>query len=172
MNTGLSFIVFRKIICVFTVAVICFTPFTVADIFAQTDIYIYPKKGQSDEQLEKDKYECYVWAKKQSGFDPLEPPKATSATPSKETPQGDVVRGAARGALVGTVTGAITGDAGTGAAVGAASGGLFGAMRRRDRVRQNKAASKQRAEQQILQKRSEYNRAVSACLEARDYTVK
>jgi len=33
---------------------------------------VFPNKGQSDDQLEKDKYACYEWAKKQSGFDPAD----------------------------------------------------------------------------------------------------
>ncbi|GAB63029.1 MAG: glycine zipper family protein [Candidatus Jettenia sp.] len=34
-------------------------------------LIIYPAKGQSQEQMEKDKYECYSWAKQQTGFDPM-----------------------------------------------------------------------------------------------------
>ena len=34
------------------------------------ELSIYPAKDQSAEQMEKDKYECYNWAKKDSGFDP------------------------------------------------------------------------------------------------------
>lgn len=32
--------------------------------------YVYPKKGQSAEQQEKDRYECHRWAVGQTGFDP------------------------------------------------------------------------------------------------------
>ena len=35
------------------------------------ELMIYPAKGQSDQQQEKDKFECYGFAKKQSGFDPM-----------------------------------------------------------------------------------------------------
>ena len=38
------------------------------------DFYIYPAKGQSKEQQGKDKYQCYDWAKQQTGFDPMSPP--------------------------------------------------------------------------------------------------
>jgi len=34
------------------------------------DMYVYPKNGQSDEQMAQDKYECHKWAVAQSGFDP------------------------------------------------------------------------------------------------------
>ena len=45
------------------------------------DLMIYPKEGQSVEQQEKDKFECYGWAKNESGFDPMAPPTATEAPP-------------------------------------------------------------------------------------------
>lgn len=46
------------------------------------DVYIYPQKGQSQQQQEKDKYECYSWAKQQTGFDPVASPQATSVRSS------------------------------------------------------------------------------------------
>lgn len=36
-------------------------------------LLITPKNGQSSEQLWRDRYECYGWAKTQSGFDPSNP---------------------------------------------------------------------------------------------------
>ena len=35
------------------------------------EIIVYPAKGQSNDQMEKDKFECYSWAKGQTGFDPM-----------------------------------------------------------------------------------------------------
>jgi hypothetical protein len=43
-----------------------------------TDLYAYPKGGQSMEQQTKDRDECHKWAVAQSGFDPTQPP-ATDA---------------------------------------------------------------------------------------------
>ncbi len=43
------------------------------------DLMIYPIGGQSAEQQEKDRFECYGWAKNESGFDPMAPPTATEA---------------------------------------------------------------------------------------------
>lgn len=37
---------------------------------ASGDIYVYPKQGQSDEQRDRDRYECYQWAVEQTDFDP------------------------------------------------------------------------------------------------------
>ena len=42
-----------------------------AEAYAQP--YIYPSKGQSQEQQERDKFECYNWARQQTGFDPTAP---------------------------------------------------------------------------------------------------
>jgi len=40
---------------------------------AQQDLIVYPKNGQSADQQAADKYECYNWARGQSGFDPTQP---------------------------------------------------------------------------------------------------
>lgn len=117
--------------------------------------YIYPSKGQSDEQMEKDKYQCYSWAKKQSGFDPMQQQAAPEG--------GSVVGGAARGAAGGAIIGAIAGDAGKGAAIGAGAGAVGRGMsnRRQERTHQEQAAHAD----------SEYNRAYGACLRGRGYSV-
>ena len=151
-----------------------FAVFLASSALAQ-DLIIYPAKGQSQEQMEKDKFECYTWAKQQTGFDPMAQPKATAPPPSQEAKQGGVVKGAARCALVGVAVGAIAGDAGKGAAIGAAGGGLFGGMRRNDQQRQQEQAEQQWAQQQAAnyeQNRSKYNRAFGSCMEGRGYTVK
>ena len=36
------------------------------------DLIIYPKNGQSQDQQAADQYECYGWAKGQTGFDPTQ----------------------------------------------------------------------------------------------------
>jgi hypothetical protein len=38
-----------------------------------TDLYAYPKAGQSTEQQARDRDECHKWAVAQSGFDPAQP---------------------------------------------------------------------------------------------------
>ena len=35
-----------------------------------TQVYFYPKAGQTNEQQSRDQYDCYNWAIKQTGFDP------------------------------------------------------------------------------------------------------
>jgi hypothetical protein len=150
-------------------------PFGYATALAQGEPIIYPNKGQTKQEQDKDKYECYDWAKQQSGFDPMAPPTASTPPPKSEAQQGGVGRGAVRGGLVGVTVGAIAGDAGKGAAIGAASGALIGGMRRRDQVARQDQAEQQWAQQESArynQGRSEYNRAFSACMEGRNYTVK
>ena len=139
-----------------------------------SDLYIYPNKGQSNQQMEKDKYDCYSWAKQQTGFDPMQAPTASSPPP-QQTTSGGVVGGAAKGAALGAIGGAIAGDAGKGAAIGAGTGAAMGGMRRRSSTRQNQQEQAQWEQQQKAQyeaKRNEYNRAYGACLQGRDYTVK
>ena len=102
-----------------TAVVLCLTVFLILGVspplsgvaFGQ-ELIIYPNKGQSKQQQEKDQFECYTWAKGQSGFDPMAPPTATAPPPAKEAPQGGVVRGGAVGAVGGLAIGAIAGNAG------------------------------------------------------------
>lgn len=44
-----------------------------------TDLVIYPKKGQSDEQRDKDRAACHRWAVKESGYDPSLPASKTGS---------------------------------------------------------------------------------------------
>lgn len=37
-------------------------------------LYIYPMKGQSEQQQANDRYACHAWAVKQTTFDPSQPP--------------------------------------------------------------------------------------------------
>lgn len=135
-------------------------------------IYVYPAKGQSQEQQNKDRYECHTWAVQQTGFDPSRPATAPAGISQPTQPsQPHVLKGAARGAALGSVGGAITGNAGKGAAAGAAMGGLAGGFRRRDEKMQQ--SSQQQANMQTGQQNQQvaYNRALAACLQGRGYTV-
>jgi hypothetical protein len=38
------------------------------------ELYVYPKKGQSEQQQADDRFACHEWGVKQSGFDPTRPP--------------------------------------------------------------------------------------------------
>ena len=52
--------------------------------------YIYPKNGQTQDQLWADRYACHSWAKSQSGFDPTKP--ATDVAPEDNASQRDQYR--------------------------------------------------------------------------------
>ena len=158
-----------KIVLVGCVLALLFPPAVQAQ-----DPIVYPAKGQSNEQVEKDKYECYNWAKQQTGFDPMQVPTTTSAPPPQQSEGPGAVGGAARGGLGGLAIGAIAGDAGKGAAIGAVAGGLFGGLRHNDKSRSNDQQRQQWENQQTANyanQRNKYNRAYSACLEGRGYTV-
>lgn len=128
---------------------------------------VYPAKGQSAQQQQKDDGECYGWAKANTGIDPAvvaaQPAPATSSTGG-----GERVRGAARGAVGGAAIGAIAGDTGKGAAIGAVAGTMAGGHR----ARQNQAAQQQGAQQAKQDQINTFYRAYGACMEGRGYTVK
>ena len=144
------------------------------------DLVVYPAKGQSNEQTEKDKFECYGWAKGQCGFDPMQMPAASTPAPSR----GDksVAGGAVGGGVLGGVGGAVIGGiasgksgAKRGALIGGLSGGALGGMRSHS---QNRQADQKRDQwereqaNQYMQQRNAYNRNYAACLEGRGYSVK
>ena len=164
----------RKII--FT-AVLTLCVLLAATVMAQ-DPMVYPAQGQSQEQMEKDKYQCYTWAKQETGFDPMKTPTASRPPPQKEEKKGGVAKGAVIGGAGGAAIGGIAGGgkgAGIGALVGAGSGAAIGGMRRSNqRDREEKARQDWEREQanEYHQKRSKYNRAYGACLEGRGYSVK
>lgn len=142
------------------------------------DMIVYPAKGQSPEQLAKDKGECHVWAVGQSNFDPAErvAPSATLTTENAKEQvagSGAAVKGAAKGALAGAAVGAVAGDAGKGAAVGAAGGATVGTVRKRREVAAAPATTTTANPEydKYMKEREKYQNAVKACLTGRGYTV-
>jgi predicted lipid-binding transport protein (Tim44 family) len=124
---------------------------------ASAQVFVYPQKGQSAEQQQKDQSECQQWATQQSGVNP----NAPAAGPDRGKRVGGALGGAARGAAGGALIGAIAGDAGKGAAIGATVGGIGGRRGAIDRERAGQAAES-----------DAYTRAFAACMEGRGYTVK
>jgi len=136
---------------------------------AQSEMFIFPKDGQSAEQQELDEFTCYKWAKKQTGVDPNQPAQATPSSTSRRR-GGGVLGSAMGGAALGAIGGAIAGNAGKGAAIGAAVGGGAGAMRNR-RSRNESDDRRQQAAAQQQQSGQSFNRAYGVCLEAKGYKV-
>jgi len=142
------------------------------------DLFVFPAKGQSDQQMERDKFDCFQWAKKQSGFDPMETPRTTSPPPGQKAggAGGDLLTGAAVGAVGGAILGKLPHKSGSkGAAYGAGAGALLGGMHHSSKKSQDEKARQQWEQEQAsayANKRNAYNRAYSACLEGKGYTVK
>ena len=140
-----------------------------------SSLYVYPLKNQSQDQQDKDRYECHSWAVQQTGYDPSKayPSNPTYLDPQPYQPsQPHVLKGAGRGAALGAVGGAITGNAGKGAAAGAAMGGLAGGFRRMDEKRQQAGQQQANAVAATASQQGNYTRAMAACLEGRGYSVK
>jgi hypothetical protein len=151
--------------------VYCLLTLLVAGQAMAQELYIYPAKGQSAEQQEKDKFECYSWAKNDTGFDPMALPTTSSAPPSGQKKSG----GAVTGALGGAVLGGILGDSSKSAKRGALAGGLIGGVRqssKNTKTEQKRADWEQKESANYANNRNNYNRAYSACLEGRGYTVR
>ena len=148
-----------------------------------TDVVAYPSQGQSEQQLDRDRYECHLWAVKQSGFDPSVPGVPAHQqvrvvrAPPGPPPGAEVVGGAVTGAVLGAV---IAGprDAGGGAAVGALAGAAVGAVAESARADQRRQEEEAVADRHAArnaaadQQAGAYRRAISACLEGRGYTVR
>ena len=142
-------------------------------VLAQDPI-IFPAKGQSQEQMEKDKISCYEWAKNETGFDPMQTPTASAPPPQQQAGQGGALKGAAAGAAAGALI-KRSGSRSKGAATGALVGGVLGGARQAGQARQDEQARQEWEKQQAneyAQKRTTYNRAFAACMESKGYTVK
>ncbi len=144
-----------------------------------TRVYFYPTAGQTAAQQDRDRYECYLWAVKQTGFDPSQPhlaPHQRVEVVPIPPPGSNTAAGAVAGAVIGAAV-SHPHKAAEGAIVGAVAGAVIGAAS--DAARQERAEQVQaRYQQENLRHaaRSEkqaqdYRRALGACLEGRGYSV-
>jgi hypothetical protein len=93
-----------------------------------TQVYFYPKAGQSAEQQSRDHFDCYNWAQKQTGFDPSQssiPTKQRVRVVPMPPPGHDTAVLAIAGAVLGALIAGPRHAAG-GAIVGGASGAIVG----------------------------------------------
>jgi hypothetical protein len=146
-----------------------------------TDVYAYPTHGQTQDQQDRDRYECSLWATKQTGFDPSAPnvpPHDRIRVVSAGPPPGT---GTAIGAVTGAILGAVVAgprDGGAGAVVGGLVGAGIGSASDAQRAQEQHdaiaaAAAQNRQENAAFeQQATNYRRAISACLDARGYSVK
>ena len=140
-------------------------------IAKELGLFVFPSQEQDKEQQELDEYNCYKWAKEQTGINPMKVDQI-EAEQVDTSPDGSAVVGAAGGAAAGAAIGAIAGDAGKGAAIGAVVGGMAG---RRGKVAGD-AQQQQQNEQAAVATEKElmgnFNKAFAACMEGKGYTVK
>jgi len=139
------------------------------------NVYAYPLHNQTAEQQDRDHYECSIWATQQTGFDPSAPgvpPQQQVHVVSGPPPGSGTAAGAVTGAILGAVIGGPYHGPGP-ALAGAIVGGAIGtAAEQNARQSQTVTVTDQRALAQIQQKATNYRRAISACLDARGYSVK
>jgi outer membrane lipoprotein SlyB len=143
------------------------------------DIYFYPKDGQSAATQDRDRYECYLWAHKQTGVDPSSVQEASRrpirvvAVPA---PPHDTVAGAVTGAVIGAAVSRPS-DAGAGAAIGAVAGAVIGASSdaaRTARANEKQDEAQRREDDRVAKEEArlnDYRRALKACLVGRGYSV-
>jgi hypothetical protein len=145
-----------------------------------TQVFVYPTNGQSPVQADRDRYECHMWAVKQTGFDPSEPhvaPHQRIRVVAMPAPGSSTLAGAVTGAVVGAAVSRPR-DSGTGAAVGAIAGALLGhaadtaRQQQLDKVRDRYDERDRRSAARLEQQSNDYRRAIAACLEGRGYIVK
>ena len=144
-----------------------------SNVAATLHVYAYPNQHQTSNQQAKDESECYNSAQTQAA--PSQNAQADQQGQqgqSGKAGQGSTAKGAAGGAAGGAAIGAIAGDAGTGAAAGAVGGAAVG--HRKKKKAKEKAQEQQQQQQQAQQTQATDNlkRAYTACMEARNYTVK
>ena len=140
-------------------------------IASSLGLYVFPANNQDAATQEADEMACFNWAKQQSGYDPLNPTVYQGGEVDRSA-DGSAVGGAAVGAAGGAAIGAIAGDAGKGAAIGAVVGGVRG---RRSKVagdQRQQQANDQAAAAASQNASNDYNKAFTACMEGKGYTVK
>jgi outer membrane lipoprotein SlyB len=147
---------------------------------ALTQVYFYPKVGQSNEQQSRDHYDCYNWSVNQTGFDPgmtaMRPEQRVKVVPMPPPGHDTITL-----SIVGAVLGALVAGprhAGGGALIGATAGAIAGGasdISRQEQAKQMEEAYYNRDQSlnsQLEAKALDFRRAMGACLEGRGYSVK
>jgi len=141
--------------------------------------YFYAERGQSEAQQDRDRYECYRWAVRETGTDPgmtpvRQPVQVQGAAPVRDG--APVVGGAVAGAVVGSV---LSGPRhmGEGAVLGAIFGAVVGAAAQEqhaqaaERAAERAQARNAAALDAARRPTDNFRRAVSACMGGRGYRV-
>lgn len=147
---------------------------------AAAPLYFYPERGQPESVQDRDRFECYRWAVRETGIDPgmmaVRSDDPGRAQPAPYTPRradgADVAAGAATGAVLGAVVSSPR-HAGAAAVLGAIFGATLGAAsgearnRAIDEAQARQAAASDRARLPL----DNFRRAMTACMQGRGYNV-
>ena len=152
---------------------------------ATMNIYAFPNKGQDAAQQSQDESACYTYAVQNTGTDPFalqkqsqqqaqqtEQAKQQAAQAGQGAGAAGAVKGAAAGALIGEIA---SDDAGKGAAYGAAAGVIAGRRRgaaAKEQATQQAEAQGAQAQAATAEQVTNFKKAFSVCLEAKNYMVK
>jgi len=142
----------------------------VAQPAPQQAMYFYPELSQTEQRQDRDRYECYRWATRESGVDPGMTPVRQVPPPRAAVRDGaEVVAGAATGAIVGAAVSSPY-RTGEGMVLGALFGTLIGAAAHESRVQSaEQAYARRMAYQQVPL--DNFRRAMGACMTGRGYRV-
>ncbi len=138
---------------------------------------VYPKNGQNPQQQGSDANACQVWAQQTTGVNPayLQGQLSVAQSQNVAPQQRPVLRGAVRGVAVGSALGAINKNMDSGAGKGATMGVTAGAMRGvGQKIDMSREAQAQQSQQQVTKLQNQYatyNRAFSACMTGKGYSV-
>ena len=137
---------------------------------ASQPMYFYPELSQDDSRQDRDRYECYRWAVRETGVDPGMTPVREVPPPRAAVRDGsEVVAGAATGAVVGSVI-ASRGHGAEGAIIGAIFGTLLGAAAQESRAQAaEQAHARRQAYAQVPM--DNFRRAMGACMSGRGYRI-
>ena len=114
-------------------------------------VYVFATNGHAPDLQSKDEGSCFSWAKGQTGIDPTAPPPPTQAATATQQTAPDPSKGSG--------------------AKGAAGGEQEQAQQQQAQAQVQQQAQAQATAQEDDRK-STYNKAFSACMEGKGYTVK
>jgi len=136
----------------------------------QPAMYFYPELSQNEAKQDRDRFECYRWAVRETGVDPGMTPVRYAPPPPAAVRDGtEVVAGAATGAIVGAAV-ASPYNTGPGMVLGAIFGSFIGAAAQEARVQSAEQAYAQHVATQQVPAR-DFRRAMHACMTGRGYRV-
>ncbi len=144
-------------------------------------MFFYPERGQAEAKQDRDRYECYRWAVRESGVDPgmttLYQPVAPPMVSGERLRDGS---GVAAGAVTGAVLGAAVSShrqAGANAVIGAIFGAVLGASAQESRAQAVESVQARRQQSAAAAAEAahapydNFRRAMSACMQGRGYRI-